>query len=177
MYGANRRCAIFATVIATYIAKGEIPIPDMIFAVSLQVLGSFIAGYETLDRDYIGFIVVWITNFIGAFSYILISTFNSKKLINAFDTCFFFSFVGFCIIAPYVIYSGNHLIVFDILMTPGDSRYEFIYLFCLSSVSGLIITVFTMLVVALGGPIPMNITGNLRDVFVTYISFMLFDDT
>lgn len=33
-----------------------------------------------------------------------------------------------------------------------------------------------MIVIALGGPFAMNVTGNVRDVVLTYISFIIFDD-
>jgi hypothetical protein len=78
---------------------------------------------------------------------------------------------------PYVIYSGNHLIVYD-LMTNSDVEKQMFFwkLFGMSTVSGLIITMFTMVVVGEGGPLAINITGNIRDVGLTYIGFILFDD-
>ena len=46
----------------------------------------------------------------------------------------------------------------------------------LSAVSGIAITLFTMLAVSIGGPISVNISGTLKDVVLTYVGFLLFDD-
>jgi hypothetical protein len=38
------------------------------------------------------------------------------------------------------------------------------------------ITVLNNVIVALGGPVAVNITSTLRDVVTTYVCFLLFDD-
>lgn len=173
---AYRRCAFLAIAITSYLFKAEIPTKATVAVCFLKLTGSILAGYESLDKDLIGFIVVWGCNFMGAFSQVLIAHLNKEKIINAYDTSFFFSFVGFLILAPYVVYSNNHHVLYDFAFKEGENHAEFFWLFGQSSVSGLIITIFTMIVISLGGPYAMYVTGNMRDVVLTYISFLIFDD-
>lgn len=176
MYLAYRRCAILATVIATYITKGDSPNKVTCATTFLYVFGSLVAGYEQMDSDAFGFAVVWGCNFLQSFSNVAVDRLNREKVVNSFDISFYFSALGIIVLTPYIFYSGNNMVLYNMFSLGSEQRQTFIYLFTLSSVSGLIITIFSLLVVALGGPIAMNITGNVRDVGLTYIGFILFDD-
>lgn len=57
-----------------------------------------------------------------------------------------------------------------------DTTKGFTCLICMSTVSGILITVFTVLVLRSGGAIATNITANIRDIVLTYLGFVLFDD-
>lgn len=116
---ANRRCAFLAIVITAYLFKKDVPTKSTLLATFFQVSGSFIAGYENLGTDAFGFGVVWLCNFMGAFAHVLIAHLNKEKVINAFDTCFFFSFVGLLVLAPYIVYSGNDKVLIDLIYTEG----------------------------------------------------------
>jgi len=46
----------------------------------------------------------------------------------------------------------------------------------ISGGSGIIITLSILCVVQVGGPILVNVTGIVKDVVLTYLGFMFFDD-
>lgn len=45
-----------------------------------------------------------------------------------------------------------------------------------SGTSGIVITLSILCVVQVGGPILVNVTGIIKDVFLTYLGFAFFDD-
>lgn len=57
-----------------------------------------------------------------------------------------------------------------------DLRVRFIASLLLSGVMGIMITCSALMVVTLCNPVANNITGNLKDVILTYIGFIFFDD-
>jgi hypothetical protein len=163
-----------ATVLILYIQDGVHPSQSMVISTTLMVLGAFIAGYENLESDGLGFLIVWGCNFAQAGANCTISRFNKDKRLSTFEITYFFYLAGFFTVCPYVYFSGTADSVIALLS--GDQAYNFALFFAPSTVSGILITVLTNMCVALGGAIAVNITGTLRDVGLTYLGFLLFDD-
>jgi len=46
-----------------------------------------------------------------------------------------------------------------------------------SGAAGIILTLSVLSVCATGGPIMVNVTGTIKDVFLTYVGFAFFNDT
>lgn len=57
-----RRCSILTSFFVTYIMTGKSADTRTYFKLSLVTAGAFIAGYETLDRDWIGYVLIWMNN-------------------------------------------------------------------------------------------------------------------
>jgi hypothetical protein len=85
------------------------------------------------------------------------------------DSTFCFGLVSFVVLTPYVIWSGQiHQI--DFL---DASFMAYLIVSCTICVFH---TYLTQLTLKMIGPIGVNITGICKDVFLTYIGFLMFDD-
>lgn len=140
MYLVNRRCMILATVSADYFYNRKMPNSVVKITAFLYCLGSLIAGWENLETEYFGFLIVWLCNFTQAFGNGTIQKQNKSNLINSFDTCLFFSLMGSLFTIPYIIYSGNYQVTYDLVSTQTAlGENTFLMLLCFSSVCGLFI--------------------------------------
>jgi len=55
----NRRCAIFATICTQYVLESKIPDSKLVISAATMLTGALIAGYPSLDANYIGYLFVW----------------------------------------------------------------------------------------------------------------------
>ena len=63
MFLTFRRCAILATIIVTFILKGEGPNNTLAVSAFIMVSGAILAGYESFDDDAFGYMLIWGNNF------------------------------------------------------------------------------------------------------------------
>ena len=62
-------------------------------------------------------------------------------------------------------------------MSDPDQGTLFLSLVSISAICGFSLSLAMLSLVMLGGPIMINIVGTLKDVVLTYASFVFFDDT
>ena len=53
-----------------------------------------VAGYETLNDDMMGYVLIMCNNFATAIVNVVASKYNDKKMVNAFDLNFYFALIG-----------------------------------------------------------------------------------
>lgn len=89
-----RRCCILATLIINYAISREVPGKVLSYCTAAMLLGSIIAGYESLDSNVFGYLLIWCNNFCTAFQNVVSSKYNKDKLITAFEINFYFAAIG-----------------------------------------------------------------------------------
>lgn len=137
-------------------------------------LGAIIAGYESLSDDYLGFLLIWANNFSQAFYNVVVEKYNADKKISPFEINFFFALAGFPTCLAITLYNNEFFDMVKMLDHPEAST--FIYLVCISGASGIMITLSVLMCIKLAGPVAVNISGTLKDVVLTYVGFIFFDD-
>ena len=66
----------------------------------------------------------------------------------------------------------------QLLQNASDSEngQTFVILTSMTGCMGVFITLSVLCVVNIGGPIAVNVSGIIKDVFLTYVGFIFFDD-
>ena len=102
---------------------------------------------------------------------------NKEKKVTAFEINFYFALVGLPVTLYITQRTGEIYLLQDVLMIEDfNHKISFLISLLLSGVMGIIITCSALMVVTLCNPVANNITGNLKDVILTYIGFICFDD-
>jgi len=171
-----RRCAILATLIVEYVVKGETPNQTKVIASTLICLGAVVAGYESFNTDYFGYLLIWGNNFSQSIYNVFTAKYNGKKLLVPFEINFYFAAIGLPMSYAISCYQGEIWVLYDVIFNPLTREFNQAALVCFSGMSGILITICALMTVTVCGPIAMNISGSLKDVVLTMIGFALFDD-
>lgn len=89
-----RRCSMITTLIVDYLYQGKKPTSTLIVAASFVTIGALVAGYETLNDDMWGYVLIMCNNFASALVNVVASVYNEKKVVQAFDLNFYFALIG-----------------------------------------------------------------------------------
>lgn len=138
-------------------------------------MGAFIAGYESIEKDLIGIILVWTNNFSQSAQNIYIGILNKEKKLTPFDVNVYFAGLG--LIATIVYNFGitnDYEQLQEYWMKPDGELFAKMVLF--SGLMGIIITLSILVLISIGGPLMVNTVGILKDVALTYAGFIFFDD-
>ena len=89
-----------------------------------------------------------------------------------FEFNFFFTIVAFTVTAFYsFVITSNYTQILEHLDDP-----QFVTIFVIFSLVGAVFSFSIACTVAIAGPLSLNITGIIKDVFLTYAGFIFFDD-
>ena len=171
-----RRCGCLATITVQYFVEGKYPSSKTAWSTLIVILGAIIGGYETLDTELFGYMLVWGNNFTQSIYNVVMSKLNSDKRITPFEINFFFALIGIPISACLVYNEGEIMTLYDVLLNPTTRNPNLATLVLLSGFSGILITLSSILTVTICGPIAINIAGIIKDVGLSYIGFAFFDD-
>ena len=81
---AVRRCAILATISIAYFLGGEKPSRSESISAALVTLGAFVAAFETIETDLLGFVLTWANNISQSMQNIYIAKLNERNIITPF---------------------------------------------------------------------------------------------
>lgn len=101
---------------------------------------------------------------------------NSEKRITPFEINFFFALIGLPVSATVSYFQGEIYTLYYVLFNPATVEFNFAALVWISGLSGIFITVATILTVTICGPSSLNAAGIIKDVGLTYVGFVLFED-
>lgn len=93
---------------------------------------------------------------------------------NSLDILLFFQILGLLVLGPYLCWTGEIHLLLNELQKEGWPELLAPLVTC--GLLGLVYTLFVLLTIATGGPIAVNISGSLKDVALTLVSFLAFDD-
>lgn len=148
-----------------------------------MVLGAIIAGYDSLGSESAqGYLIAIANNFTSSLVYVITSVYDERKVVNAFDLTFFFGLIGLPVTLGISSWTGQ-LVPFFWLMKNGmeevtvGSHEQMILLIMTTGSLGMLILMTQLLCVSINGSLSISITGVFKDVGLTFIGFLLFDDT
>lgn len=73
----------------------------------MVILGAFISGYENFNRDWFGYILVWMTNLSGSIYSVYVNKFNKDNRVTAFELNLFYAWIGLPIFLAATCYVGE----------------------------------------------------------------------
>ena len=174
LFGAVRRCAILGTIIVQYLIENKLPDSKLSITTFILLLGAIIAGHDSLDANALGYALVWGNNLAQSFQNVLVSKFNADGKITPFEINFFFALIGLPITLFLTVMLGEFGKLFEVFFDPDTRGLALCVL--MSGCFGILITITTVLVSAVCGPVANNVSGTLKDIGLTYAGFVFFDD-
>ena len=141
-----------------------------------MVTGAIIAGTEGFDDNAFGYFLVICNNFSQSIYTVITNKYNKDKAITPFEINFFFAVLGFpmCMVCTHI--QGESGVLYDILFNPETREFWQALAVTVSGISGIFITICSLLTVTVCGPSALNVAGSLKDVALTYLGFILFKD-
>ncbi|CDW82730.1 UNKNOWN [Stylonychia lemnae] len=169
-----RRCTIITTAFMGFLINGQVPDRNLSLCLLFTGIGAL---WENLNSQLLGYFLVFMNNFSQSGYNVYVSKVNSQKKVLPFEINFYFALCGLPLSFAYMLQSGD-ITMFTDTMSKLDQvaqNYFILYVF-LSSIMGIVITVSVLMTVTVVSPIATNVTGNLKDVLLTYVGFIFFDD-
>ena len=171
-----RRVALLFTVTSNFMIRGESPSKTVLITLSFLITGAVLAGYEKLNDDYFGYMLIFATNFVQSFTIILSQKFNEDKSLKPFDINLFFAMLGMPIMMGVTQYTGDNQELINILILGKYKDLTHIVSLILSGTLGLILQISGLVTIATCGGITMNIAGVSKDGALTLAGFIFFSD-
>ena len=172
-----RRGSLLTTFIVNYIVGGKYPDSYAVAKLSVVIFGVILSGWENLNRDWLGYILVWSTNMSGSIYGVFVNKYNNDNKVTAFELNFYYAWIGLPIfLVACVAFDEIHLIWHGLAYSNPSDQFYFYFLMFLSGSLGIGITLTTLLVVTLGTAFSLNIVGNFKNALSTFLSFFVFDD-
>lgn len=171
-----RRCAIIFTIIVTYIMERVLPGKPKGLCALLMCGGAVVAGWEGFDNDSFGYFLVICNNFSQSIYSVFTSKYNADKRITPFEVNFFFAALGLPMCIAIVTYQGDASYLYDLVFDEKTFDINEVIAVVVSGCGGILITIASLLTVTTCGPSALNISGTLKDVLLTYLGFILFND-
>ena len=137
-------------------------------------LGALASGGDALagGEASVGYLLVFLNNTVTAFYSVYCNYAGTVHGVRSFELNFFIAFISLPLLAIWVSSDGS----LDAMAATDVSDSGFVFWFFMSSVSGILITVSSIMVNVICSPIAYNVTGILKDVVLTALGFLCFSD-
>ena len=134
-------------------------------------IGAVLAGLNDLNADLIGYGFIILNNLTTTVHFNIIKIHSEKNPeVDAATSSFYMSSLSIpmlCILAQFEDNAAFNLF-------QRSSNFYFVYF--LSLCSGIILTFSQNLCTTVNSPIATSITGNVKDVLLTFVALIIFDD-
>ena len=173
MFFCIRRLVSPTILFYEFLFEGKVAEFNVNAAVGTIMMGTLIAGWDTLNSDIVGYSVTFINNLCTAASSATQKAFSqSVKFENpAFATLYYTSLTGL----PVSIMLGLVFGEFDELMAfPSLHDPRFWGGFAIALSLGPVLTYSSILCTTYNSPLAMSVTGNVKDVASTVLGAVLF---
>jgi hypothetical protein len=156
---------------------GKKPEKAGIIAAFMILCGSVVAGADSFTTDATGFAFVWFYNISQSLFDVVTEKLNKDKKITPFEINLSFCLLSIILTSFWTIFiSGEISLIRKTLYSDnGQINSNFVIYMLFNCFGGIMYTVSRLLAVSIGGAIACNITGVLKDVFLTYIGFIAFN--
>ncbi len=107
MFLTFRRCSMLTTVLMNYVVNRVYPDEALRITLFLTTVGAIIAGWDSLNSQWFGYILVWGNNLSQSLYNSYVSKVNTQKSVLPFEINFYFALCGFPIALIFTIVSGE----------------------------------------------------------------------
>ena len=74
------------------------------------------------------------------------------------------------------VYTGQIFEFYEVFIKPETINYALVLCIIVFDCGGMFHFICTIMTVTISGPLALNISGTIKDVFSTYLAFLIFDD-
>lgn len=171
MFLAIRRTA------AAFVLAGEVlilhvaPSPLASTGIAIIVLGTLIAGYETFNTDYVGYLFTLGNNVVTAVQLSFAKRFRNETGVNGFGLVFYNGITALPIALVGALLRDEFTAAaqYEHIWNPG-----FHLSVLTASALGCFMTYIVLLCATVNSPTVTSVTGNLKDVVATLVGALLF---
>ena len=177
MFFCIRRLVSPMILIVEFVTMGRIADSGTQLAVVLIVLGTLLAGYETLSADILGYALTFANNICTAAASILQKRFSDAGAggaggkVTTFTIVYYNSIVALPLAMLCIVLGGeiSTLLEFPYLYDVGFwARYA------VAVSMGLMLTYTSMLCTTYNSPLATSVTGNVKDIATTTLGYVMF---
>eukprot|EP01138_Halocafeteria_seosinensis_P011733 gb/GECG01011991.1/.p1 GENE.gb/GECG01011991.1/~~gb/GECG01011991.1/.p1 ORF type:complete len:356 (+),score=32.42 gb/GECG01011991.1/:1-1068(+) len=171
MFLTIRRTTTVFTLLFEYILLGKKASCRIIGAVGIIVGGAIVAGWNTLNTEYLGYLLTICNNVLSALYLNVNRKFGDETGVKGFGLLFYNALIAvpFSLILAYILGEVEYIAAFPELLNPA-----FLASLFLSSVLGILMTYMVLLCISVNSPLVTSITGNVKDVVSTVLGALFF---
>jgi len=171
MFFCLRRLVAPTVMLYELVFNGKRPPSDTQLAVSLIVVGSVLAGWESLRVDFVGYAITMGNNLLSAVASIKQKEFEGSRKISTFGIVYVNSIITGPVTLLLSVLTGE-------LAALGGfehvGSFSFWAGFVVSAFMGLMLTYASILSTTQNSPLATSVTGNAKDVLTTALGWVLF---
>ena len=173
MFLTVRRTTTVFTLIAEYYMLQKIASNKVQFGIALTVLGALVAGYDSLNSDWIGYAWTLGNNAATAASWSATKRFSDDNKIRGFGLTMYNALVALPLCIILAISSGEitYLMNYPHL---GETKFLLALLAC--STLGVTMNYVVFLCTTSTSPLATAVTGNIKDIGATLLGAYIFGD-
>eukprot|EP00357_Protocruzia_adherens_P018967 CAMPEP_0115006142 /NCGR_PEP_ID=MMETSP0216-20121206/20307_1 /TAXON_ID=223996 /ORGANISM="Protocruzia adherens, Strain Boccale" /LENGTH=224 /DNA_ID=CAMNT_0002372635 /DNA_START=1161 /DNA_END=1835 /DNA_ORIENTATION=+ len=174
MFLCLRRTVCFFVLVNDFGRTGRLPQLSLCACIGLIVMGTLVAGYNDLTYDPLGYCFVIVNNILSTVQMQTAKNMNDEDTkVDALSMLFLNSINITPVLLAISLYVGDFGILYEAVM---EKEVAFSFMMILSASMGVSITYFYLLCSIYNSPMATSITGNVKDIFLTALSFMAFAD-
>ena len=166
MFFCIRRLVAPVILSVEVVLMGRQPDRGTIVSVLLIVLGTILAGYETLGDDALGYVITLCNNLATAGLFIMQKRYSQERKLSTFSLVYYNALIALPVTLIAALLTGE-LSTFAAYQYRTDPRFW--GGFCVSSGMGLLLTYSSMLCTTYNSPLATAITGNAKDLLTTSV--------
>jgi solute carrier family 35 protein len=171
MFLCIRRTATAFTLLAEWYVLGKVASPTIRGAVGLVVAGAVVAGWESLSRDWLGYLYTMGNNMMTALSLTHTKAFSDRNNVRGFGIVLYNAYVGLPVALLGAALTGElgYIARYPHLWEPG-----FLVAVTSASLLGVFMSYIVFLCTTVNSPLATSVTGNMKDVLSTVLAMALF---
>lgn len=171
MFFCIRRLVSPIILLYEYIRFGRVAETGIQLSVACFVVGTLVAGWDTLNSDMLGYSVAFLNNLCTTASTVAQKGFSDRSKLGALGTLYYTALTAFplSILLAAVLGEFSALLAFPYLFDAG-----FWCGFAISLSLGPILTYSSILCTTYNSPLALSVSGNLKDVATTVLGATLF---
>jgi len=172
MFLAIRRTTTVMTMVIEFFMIGTAPSVFVRLAVGVMMLGTIVAGWESFNDDFRGYMFTLLNNLITAVQLNFAKKFRNEHDVQGFGLVFYNGLTALPVSLVLAGVLGEFEVAanFEHLTHPG-----FIAAVLIASVSGAFMTYVVLLCATVNSPTATSVTGNIKDIVTTFIGASLFE--
>lgn len=154
-----------------YAVHGKVADGGVQLSIAFIVLGTIVAGWETLNDDLVGYAITMFNNILSAAGSIRQKQFSDTYKPSTFGLVY----INACIAAPLTLMGALLWNEFPRFFAfSGLDNPAFWFGFIVSSLMGILLTYSSLLCTTYNSPLATSVTGNVKDIATTAIGWMAF---
>lgn len=171
MFFCIRRLVSPTILFYEYFALGKVADFDIRVAIGFIMVGTIVAGWETLDSHIVGYIITMFNNICTAATTVMQKQFSERHRMTAVGTLYYNAMTAAPLAFVLAIVNGE---IAELNNFEHIGELKFWFSFVVACLLGPILTYSSMLCTTYNSPLATSVTGNIKDIATTIFGAILF---